>query len=352
MGSEEYAVTEYLGRQSAWHNLGTVKGDYITRQEINDHGLTFKAEKRQLEYDGEPVPAWAVYNADLNQFVAPCSEDYAIHPASVIFDTMDDILGAAGDECKYEVAGALGDFKVVWGLADIKATIRIGDDEVKQFLFGITSFDGSMSSQFGQTNVRMVCENTIKQALSAKAASALKIRHTSKSHRRLNDAREALTMIKSDFMKTGERLNFLANRYVHPVDMNNLLEAVIAAPVGKPDAERENKRHQNILNTIIELYESNDRDAFPEQRGTVYNLLNAFTNYVDHERSTRTREGENEFLQRAKSSVFGNGNQIKEKALAVLTQYADKATYKPVRTFGVAVPDMPSLLDTIVDGSV
>ena len=351
MGSEEYRVTEYIGRESAWHRVGTVKGDYINRQEIDEHGLTFKPEKRQLELNGEKVPAWAVYNADINQFVAPCSEDYAIHPASVIFDTMDEILGAAGDGCKYEVAGALGDFKVVWGLADIKATARIGDDEIKQFLFGITSFDGSMSTQFGQTNVRMVCENTIKQALSAKAASALKIRHTSKSHRRLNDAREALTMIKSDFMKTGERLQFLANRYVNPVDMNNLLEAVIAAPVGKPDAERENKRHQNILNTIIELYEGNDRDAFPEQRGTVYNMLNAFTNYVDHERSTRTREGENEFLQRAKSSIFGNGNQIKEKALNVLTQYADKATYKPVRTFGVSVPEIPSILDDIINQS-
>ena len=351
MGSEEYQVNSYLGRQSAWHSVGTVKGDYINRKEINEHGLTFKADKRQLEFSGEKVPAWAVYNTDLNQFIAPCSEDYAIHPPAVVFDTMDEILDAAGDGCKYEVAGALGGFKVVWGLADIKATIRIGDDEIKQFLFGITSFDSSMSTQFGQTNVRMVCENTIKQALSQKAASALKIRHTSKSHRRLQDAREALSMIKSDFMKTGERLQFLANRYVNPVDMNNLLEAVIAAPVGKPDTERESKRHQNILNTIIDLYESNDRDAFPEQRGTVYNMLNAFTNYVDHERSTRTRDGENETLQRAKSSLFGQGNQIKDKALTVLTQYADKATYKPSRTFGVAVPEMPSLLDDIINQS-
>ena len=341
----------FITRESAWHRMGSVKGDWIDRDDINKHGLTFKAEKRQLEYGGEKVPAWAVYNADQNRFIAPCSENYAIHPAEVVFDTMDEILGAAGDGCKYEVAGALGDFRVVWGLADIRATIRVGDDEVKQFLFGITSFDGSMSTQFGQTNIRMVCENTIKQALSQKTASTLKIRHTSKSHRRLNDAREALTIIKSDFMKTGERLNFLASRYVHPVDMNNLLEAVIAAPVGKPNAERENKRHQNILNTIIELYEGNDNNAFPEQRGTVYNLLNAFTNYVDHERSTRTRGEEDEFLQRAKSSVFGNGNQIKEKAMSVLVKYADTATYKPVRTLGVAVPEMPSLLDDIVNQS-
>ena len=46
-------------------------------------------------------------------------------------------------------------------------------------------------------------------------------------------------------------------------------------------------RRTNILRDILTLYDDNDGNAFPEQRGTAYNLLNSITNYVDHERSSK-----------------------------------------------------------------
>lgn len=39
----------YMGRQSAWHDLGTVTGKFFTWSDILAHGmLNFQVEKRQL----------------------------------------------------------------------------------------------------------------------------------------------------------------------------------------------------------------------------------------------------------------------------------------------------------------
>ncbi len=217
---------------------------------------------------------------------------------------------------------------------------------------GATSFDGSISTSFRESDVRVVCANTLQQALSKKTENALRIRHTSKSHRRLNDAREALAGVKSDFMKLGERMNFLASRYANPVDMKNILDAVIAQPVGKPDAVKvlENRRRENILNEIIGIYELNDNNAFPEQRGTAYNLLNAITGYVDHNRSTRTSEGEDPVVKRSISAVMGDGAKLKTRALEYIAEYSSKMSAKPIRKIVTGYTAETPLLDSILSG--
>jgi phage/plasmid-like protein (TIGR03299 family) len=341
-----------LLKDSAWHTLGWVKGDFITRAEIDAAGITFNPVKHQLEYNGQKIEAYGVFHED-GTFISTCGKDYAIHPPSVLFDTTDEIIVAAGGEAKYAVAGVLGNYEKVWGLVDIKASIRVGDDEIHQYLMGLTSFDGSAATRFDQTNVRIVCRNTWNQAIGKKTANCLRIRHTAKSHRKLNDAREALQAIKADFNKTGDVLNFLANRYANPVDINNILDEVIAQPVAKSEAlekVRENRRRENIIEEILGIYESNDNDAFPEQRGTAYNLFNAITNYVDHERSTRTKSGEDADVKRSASAVLGNGSRMKSKALDVIVQYAGGMSVAPVRKIVTTVPEMPDtpILDSIL----
>lgn len=340
----------YIGRRSAWHRKGLVNGDYITRQQIDEHGITFDADVRQLQWNGNTIPAWGVFHTATDTFIAPCGENYAVHPASVVFDTADELI-AAVNGAKYETAGIIGTYQKVWGLIDIKESIRVGDDLIQPYLVCCTSYDGSCSTTFDLTSVRIVCHNTFKLAMSTKSKNALKIRHTSNSHRRLNDAREALQLVHNDCLSLQERMNFLASRYVNPVDMKNLLEQVIAQPTGTTkDVVRENRRRENILDDILRIFEDNDGNAYPEQRGTAYNLLNAVTNYVDHKRSTRTSDGESEEDKRAVSALFGTGDKMKTKAYEVIMQSAGSFSPTPFKTQYFTVPDMPEtpILDSIL----
>lgn len=65
---------------------------------------------------------------------------------------------------------------------------------------------------------------------------------------------------------------------------------------------------------MLELYEQNDGNRFKEQRGTAYNLLNAVTQFVDHERSTRGN-GVAVDVKRSESALFGSGEDLKTDAL-------------------------------------
>lgn len=347
-------VSNYIGRASAWHGLGTVKGEHLTRQDIDDAGVTFNAVKHQLEYAGKKIEAWGIFHGGNGQFIAPCSESYAIHQPSVIFDTTDAIIAAANHGSKYETAGNLLDWRKAWGLVDLKASIRVGDDHTDQYLLGVTSFDGSVATDFMQTGIRVVCNNTLTMALSDKTKKRLRIKHTSQSIPKLEDARDALLSVKDDFKNTEEVLNFMANRMLNVQAVTNILDMVITLPVGKPDRIRENKRRENILDEIIGLYELNDNNAFPEQRGTAYNLLNAITNYTDHLRSTRTSDGENVDTNRAISAVAGSGQALKTKAFSVIMDASKnlpmRAGQRSTMVQVLELPAIPStpLLDAIL----
>jgi hypothetical protein len=67
----------------------------------------------------------------------------------------------------------------------------------------------------------------------------------------------------------------------------------------------------------LAAYEKNDGNAFPEQRGTAYNLLNAVTEYTDHTRSTRGNGN-----GRSESAMFGSGERLKAQAVDVIVEAA------------------------------
>ena len=73
--------------------------------------------------------------------------------------------------------------------------------------------------------------------------------------------------------------------------------------------------NERALRKVQELYEGRGRGSQMESaRGTAWGLLNAVTEYVDHERRARSTE------YRLDSAWFGQGAQIKQRALdAALT---------------------------------
>lgn len=69
--------------------------------------------------------------------------------------------------------------------------------------------------------------------------------------------------------------------------------------------------NERALRKVQELYEGRGRGSNLESaRGTAWGLLNAVTEFVDHERRARGTE------HRLDSAWFGQGAQIKQRALS------------------------------------
>jgi phage/plasmid-like protein (TIGR03299 family) len=331
-------INTYIGREAAWHKLGTVTGKYQTTEELlADPGFQYRVFKSQLhDGRGKLVNAWGTFRYDLKDelarnhdgivFLGAVGENYTVMQHGEGFATIDSLMNST-DGAHYETAGVLGAGERVWALADLGHAIRIGDDVQKGYLLFATGHDGTMAHQYRIAFERVVCANTLAIALGEKTKASLSIRHTKNASGRLADARTALEAMGNDVARMEDRLNFLAGKKMTRESLTSIMDRLFPKKQNEDGATQDTTRRSNIVTDVLKIYELNDGNAFPEQRGTAYNLLNAITNYADHERSSKD-DG------RAESALFGSGDTLKSRALELVTvaagQLEDKAS---ARTF-------------------
>lgn len=339
-------INTYIGRQPAWHKLGIVTDRYMTTDELlNDKGFQYVVFKSQLRDGlGRPVDAWGTFRWDLTDkvagnkeaamFLGTVGKDYTVIQHDEGFKSIDALMRSA-DGAHYETAGVLGNGEKVWALADLGFTAKIGDDVQNGYLLFSTGHDGSMSHSYRMCMTRVVCQNTLSAALSERTKASLVVRHTKNANARLSDQRKALESMGDDVKRIEDKLNFLAQRKMNREAFGNVMDRLFPKRV-KDGSEVETTRRNNILIDVLKLYEMNDGNAFPEQRGSAYNLLNAITNYVDHERSSKD-DG------RAESAMFGSGDALKSKALEVIYESANGMDGMPKQYGTISVPDWSEL---------
>ncbi len=313
----------YAGRLDGWHKLGEVSGKFQTWREMTAAAKAdFHVFKSQLKDGlGRPVDAWGTFrwnqedkeagNASKAKFLGTVGQDYTVIQHTEGFDLLDALVGQI-DGAHYETMGTLDYGKVVWGQVDPNISIRVGDDESSVLLSFHTSHDGSKAFDIYESMLRHVCRNTLRAGSLRRLASSLRVRHTKNAKNRIADLKTEIGEIRSVAMSMQERLQFLATRRVTKDSMVSVLDRLF--PKGENDGvEVSSTRRDNILADVLKLYEHNDGDVFPEQRGTGYNLLNAITEYTDHFRASN-----NNGKGRAESSIFGSGAKLKQEALGVI----------------------------------
>jgi phage/plasmid-like protein (TIGR03299 family) len=334
-------INTYIGRQSAWHNLGTVTGKYMTWAEIlAAGGLDFDVNKEQLfDANGNAVKAYGTFRSDNHAFLGAVGETYTVINHAAGFEMIDALVGSV-DGAHYETAGVLGAGEMVWGLADLQLTARVGDDVQNGYLLFSTSHDGTLSHTYRTCLTRVVCNNTLNVALGEKTKSVFRIRHSKNSVSRLQDAHDALSTIQGDVQTMEQKLNFLATRKVTRESVTDIFDRLFPKRKDADGQDINTTRRANNLAEILAAYESNDGDAFPEQRGTAYNLLNAITNYTDHSRSAHNAKGNG--TGRAESAMFGSGDRLKSSALEVILEAADGMPVMKTRTVFATAP-LPAL---------
>lgn len=310
----------YMGRQAAWHNLGIVTGNYMSWQDILHAGfLDFTVEKRMLmdPTTGKSCDVWGMFRTDTQECLGGVGADYTAIQHHEGFQMIDHLVSST-DGAHYETAGVLGKGEVVWGLANLNRSFEVvpGDKHNNYLLFS-TSHDGSRSHEYRLTDTRVVCQNTINIALSRGAQQALRVRHTKNAGDRLATLHTLIEDLNAQTEDVCAKMRELTTKRTTRETVEGIFDRLF------PKTKRENGKEEssavrtNMLHEILSRFESNDRNAFPEVRGTAYNLLNSITEYTDHFRSSRGGE-------RASSAIFGSGDALKSRAFEVVYEVAGK----------------------------
>ena len=350
---------------SPWHELGTpVDGAMTAAQAMELSRQDWDVIKRQLLTENAAgsvvaVPAFGMFRDDNGAFLGTCGADYEPIQNVKQFESIDFLLETSTG-AHYDTAGVLGRGERVWALARIPAAdITVGaDDRHESYLLACTSHDGSLAFTLKLTSTRVVCQNTMSMALSANGALA-RIKHTRNALDRVEQAKRYMRLVSENSATLADKLNTLASRKMTPDTYRSIMDKLFPITKNADGDPTSQGRRDNILSDVIRLYESNDRNAFPEHKGTAYNLLNAVTEWTDHLRTARLSDdkkdlGYSNTRARYEAAIFGSGDTLKNKALEVILEDTAGNPIHQVQTFTAPRPTMPtppssgSLLDSIL----
>lgn len=304
-----------------WHGLGN---QLTQKQPIDvwqrEAGMDWQIQESPVHFKADAIghlgsihsfPEQKVlYRSDTKAALSVVSSRYQIVQPREVLEFYRDLTDVSGYEL--ETAGVLKGGKKFWALARTGQSAALkGNDQVNGYLLLATSCDGTLATTATPTTVRVVCNNTLTIAVNG-ASRAIKVPHNTRFD--AQNVKKQLGIAVSQWDTFMHQMRTLAERKVQWHESMGFFMKVLCDvhPTGALPKDLPNER---ALRKVQELYEGKGKGAGLESaNGTAWGLLNAVTEYVDHERRARSNE------YRLDSAWFGQGAVIKQKALDAALQ--------------------------------
>lgn len=228
-------------------------------------------------------------------------------------------------DARLDTAGILGEgekFFVLLKTANSDKEVMPGDGPTKDYILGASANDGSMSSVFGPSRTRVVCNNTLQMAL-REDFDRLRVNHRSRID--WNTVRVWLKNEADDFQLYADLMGALKRV---PVDVDQAADFSKQLIAPQWDAKEKPTVPPSLRRFIGTLQNA------PGQReagNTAYGLVQAATRYVDHEKQARGQES------RVTQALFGSGQALKNRAMDLVIRqcvekWGERSTLQPVLT--------------------
>ena len=316
----EYATPErsrvdtmfYTGNDP-WHRIGTKLDNPATAAEaIEVAGLNWDValEPVFINRGGEWIPTdrYAVSRTDRGGvFHVGVTSRYTPLQNSEAFKFFDAIVGAG--EAIYHTAGSLKGGRVVWILAKMPGDIGLTGDPAEKYIMLSNSHDGSMGVDMRFCVRRVVCQNTLKMALSNGSLNA-RFRHTSNIMQKVNQTRDFLGLRDAYFHNFMAGVERLADKQISSEQNHDYLSRVFNYA---PTTENPQTRVKNVMGDIESLFLGQGRGSnLDTAKGTAWGAFNAVSEWAEHH---RYGDGGTDLIsRRLNSSFYGSGARIEQRA--------------------------------------
>ena len=236
-----------------------------------------------------------------------------------VFSALDTLIESG--EARYSAAGEYNGGANVWMLMELPNEVTVAGDPHAAFLLAKTSHDGSCSVLIRPIIERLFCANQIGKLITSKGAKPLqyKMKHTTNAELSVSDIRNITTITYKaieDYELTAKQL--LA-RNVDKQQAMAIFKKVWALPSEVEDApvhllSQGQQRQQTIATTArAKAWDIYSQSPTQENiKGTAFGVWQAVIEYADYYASG----GED---KRVLSTISGNNDRIKNKALSILT---------------------------------
>jgi phage/plasmid-like protein (TIGR03299 family) len=296
-----------------WHGLGNLMS---TKQPIEvwqrQAGMDFDILETPVRFMTDSIAGLGaiesfpeqkvLYRSDTRAALSVVSNRYHVVQPREVLEFYRDLTETSGFEL--ETAGVLKEGRKIWALARTNQSATLsGGDTVNGYLLLATACDGTLATTAQFTSIRVVCNNTLAVAL-ANGSGAVKVPHSTSFNPQAVKAQLGISVSAwADFMY---RMKALSERKVKSDESSAYFQRVFASSGASPIA----LTNERAVKHAMSLFDGHGKGAeLASTKGTAWGLVNAVTEYVDHERRARSTD------HRLDSAWFGQGATIKQKAI-------------------------------------
>lgn len=338
-------------RQPGWHKLGTVLPEEVTGPEmLRKAGIDYKVATAPIKFrptvemadvtgngdyiyeqgaEQEVQNSKIVYRTDTGAALGIVGNEYELFQNSEMIEFFDGLVGEK--KITYETAGALGAGETAWVLARIPdLSLDILGDQIQSYMCIRTGHIGNMSLHIHPTTIRIQCANT----MAAASASFLKARQKNGANtinagfsiRHKRNMRTAVLAVQNaygqciqDLNRTKDLMELLAKTPVTAEMVRDFTDFFVDPTKDEKEcveemskrAETRLENRREVFNTVL----ASATNQTAATKDTVFGLLSAGIEVIDHERSTRRVGDKSEDAARFESAMFGQGATFKAKLL-------------------------------------
>jgi phage/plasmid-like protein (TIGR03299 family) len=343
------AAIAFVG-DAPWHKLGqrlmpgasieewtqqAGLGYDVLRAPVNfDRLLLTQAVDGALEIPTERIAMperHVLYRSDTGAPLSVVSKDYKVVQPSQVLDFFGKLAEIGGFEL--ETAGALSDGKRIWALAKVNDGAPIvGQDVVRPYVLLATSYDGTMATTAKFTAIRVVCNNTITMAVGSgemaqgksetdteglAVSSLVRVPHSNQFD--ADKVRLDLGIVANVWERWLVNTRILAERQMNMQQADIFTTTLLRSLQPKPTATRPNVvdvRKTKGFERIMSMFSGDLIGADLTGGMNRWTMLNAVTEFVDHERGKSDDT-------RMTSAWFGAGDGVKNRAYEMLSSNED-----------------------------
>lgn len=298
-----------------WHGLGNKVEEGISLEEFQrEAGLNWTVSKRPVQFLGSctqganngihTFPKRFVIARDTDDKpYSVVSDRYKPVQPNEIFEFFRDLLSM--HNMKMHTAGALSDGARIWCLAETGDVHKVlGQDRVDGYLLLSTSYDLTLSTLAQFTSIRVVCNNTLQQALGDKTGRVT-IPHIKEFN--ADTIKNELGIGREQWVAFTGVLDLLAKTKLDAAKASEVMNKVFRLP---EDMEKRMLDPDRLhADNVVQMFKEQSFIGADLAGETAWGLMNSLTEYVDFRKKARNQSS------RLNSAWFGDNAQLKVRAM-------------------------------------